>query len=152
MTVKKTVKRRKTSKKAVVVKKLGAGAFHGLAKKVLRQERATLDRLDDPRGRYTPGIEGVRSSPHGPVLGSSLATGKLATGKRCKTVSVPPDACYVRFGPKTGKYKYSEDDWHTARGELMIVDFNADRQVIGIELVGLSKAATKACQEGPRRK
>jgi uncharacterized protein YuzE len=58
----------------------------------------------------------------------------------CVKVQVPPEACYVRFSH--GTISRSEQIGETARGEMMIVDYDADGRVLGIELVG----ADKPCQ------
>jgi hypothetical protein len=58
----------------------------------------------------------------------------------CLHISVPREACYVRF--KDVGIVRSAEIGRTARGEMMIADFDADGQIVGIELVG----GNKPCQ------
>lgn len=61
----------------------------------------------------------------------------------CLKVGVSKDACYVRFGIRTAVVAYSEPlAYRTIRGDLMILDFDAEDRVIGIELLG-----DKPCQK-----
>lgn len=64
---------------------------------------------------------------------------------KCNIIDVPGDCCYIRF--KKEKVKHSKDIGYTNRGEQMIVDYNKNDEIIGIELLE-SKEAEKPCQEG----
>ena len=65
---------------------------------------------------------------------------------KCKTLNVPKDCCYIRFGK--GDYQYNDDGWYSVRNEWMIIDLDKERRIIGIELIGNEKATRKPCQEG----
>jgi uncharacterized protein YuzE len=60
----------------------------------------------------------------------------------CTKVTIDPAACYLQLADaKTVTSEVLE--FGTARGETMILDFDADGRVIGIELIG----AGKPCQQ-----
>lgn len=62
----------------------------------------------------------------------------------CLKVGVPAEACHVRFGQRTAVVHHSSLlEWRTVRGDQMILDFDANGRVLGIELIG-----NKPCQEG----
>ncbi len=61
----------------------------------------------------------------------------------CQKIVVAEQICYLRFAD--GKPHYSDELPHqTARGEMLIADFDADGRIIGIELVG--PPGQKPCQ------
>jgi uncharacterized protein YuzE len=61
----------------------------------------------------------------------------------CQTIVVEEQVCYLRF--VDGKPDHSAELLYTtARGEMLIADFDADGKIIGIELVGPS--GQKPCQ------
>jgi uncharacterized protein YuzE len=62
---------------------------------------------------------------------------------QCQKMDIAEQVCYLRF--VDGKPHHSADlDHQTARGEMLIADFDADGRIIGIELVG--PAGQKPCQ------
>lgn len=61
----------------------------------------------------------------------------------CNGIEIGEDVCYIKFGEKTKKYVHSEDDFETVRGETMIIDFDEDGRVMGIELLGDKKPCQK---------
>jgi len=67
----------------------------------------------------------------------------LARGPSCVRLEIPPTACYLHFVEGPGFHSQMLD-LETARGERLIVDFDAKGKVVGIELIGPGKA----CQEG----
>jgi uncharacterized protein YuzE len=69
------------------------------------------------------------STTHQPVL-------------RCNRISVQREVCYVGF--TSAQPHLSSEIEATARGELMIADFDDKGRIMGIELVG----PHKPCQEG----
>ncbi len=61
----------------------------------------------------------------------------------CHKITVAEQVCYLTF--VEGKPDHSDElPYTTARGETLIVDFDADGKIIGIELVG--PAGQKPCQ------
>lgn len=64
----------------------------------------------------------------------------------CKIIGVPRDACYVRFGMRTAVVASSDMYMRTARGEDVVLDFDVDGNLLGIELIG-----GKPCQQPPKR-
>jgi len=61
----------------------------------------------------------------------------------CQKIAVDEQVCYIRF--TEGKPDHSEElPYETARGEMLIADFNAEGKIIGIELVG--PRGQKPCQ------
>ena len=61
----------------------------------------------------------------------------------CQKIIVTEQVCYLRFAD--GKPDHSDELPHqTARGEMLIADFDADGRIIGIELVG--PPGQKPCQ------
>jgi uncharacterized protein YuzE len=68
-----------------------------------------------------------------------------APDRKCIKMNVPPSVCYLRFvGTKAARTEYNGH--HTARGEMVIFDLDADGRIVGIELVGEGKP----CQDDPR--
>lgn len=68
-----------------------------------------------------------------------------APERKCIHMDVPPEVCYLRFAAT----KVENTDYFgttTARGEMVILDYDAGGGVVGIELVG----SGKPCQEGWR--
>ena len=63
--------------------------------------------------------------------------------KTCHEIKVPESCCRLDFGE--GKYSYSNPNFETVRGEQMIIDFDKEERVIGIELLS-SERAKKRCQ------
>jgi len=63
---------------------------------------------------------------------------------KCNKIQVPKDCCYIKF--KKDDYSHSIDKYCTNREEQLIIDFNKNGEVIGIELLGSPKAR-KPCQE-----
>ena len=61
----------------------------------------------------------------------------------CHTLAVDQQVCYLRFVEGTPDHS-DELPYETARGELLIADFDADGRIIGIELVG--PTGQKPCQ------
>jgi uncharacterized protein YuzE len=62
---------------------------------------------------------------------------------RCQKIVVGDQVCYLRFAD--GKADHSSElPYTTARGEMLIADFDADGRIIGIELVG--PPGQKSCQ------
>jgi uncharacterized protein DUF2283 len=60
----------------------------------------------------------------------------------CQKIVVAKEVCYLRFAD--GKPDHTNElPYRTARGEMMIADFDADGRILGIELVG----SGKPCQE-----
>jgi Protein of unknown function (DUF2283) len=50
----------------------------------------------------------------------------------CQRIIVAEQVCYLRFAD--GKPDHSDQlPYETARGEMLIADFNADGKIIGIE-------------------
>ena len=66
---------------------------------------------------------------------------------KCRHLLVPRDVCYVRFTREklSSHYDSSEDVGYTRRGEMVIVDYDEDGAILGIELIGSPKAR-KPCQ------
>ena len=63
--------------------------------------------------------------------------------EQCQKIDVGQQVCYLRF--VEAKPDHSDQlPYQTARGEILIADFDADGNVIGIELVGPS--GQKPCQ------
>ncbi len=63
--------------------------------------------------------------------------------EQCQKIAVDQQVCYLRF--VEGKPDHSDElPYETARGELLIADFDADGKIIGIELVG--PTGQKPCQ------
>jgi hypothetical protein len=55
----------------------------------------------------------------------------------CHTLAVPATACYLRFSDDR-----VQDTHHagtTTRGEMFIIDFDAEGRIVGVELVGTGK-------------
>jgi uncharacterized protein YuzE len=89
----------------------------------------------------------------------------------CKNVYVKKNVCYIKFFEKEGKRPETKNSWdgtdllvtkqgkihlqgftfYTVRGEQMIMDFDKQGRVIGIELLG-SEEARKPCQTSTTRK
>lgn len=71
--------------------------------------------------------------------------------KDCVRVAVPKSACYLRFADSdeefVNEYKGSEDVGFTVRGEKVIIDYDVEGMIQGIELLG-SDEAVKNCQSG----
>ncbi len=62
---------------------------------------------------------------------------------RCQKIAVAEPVCYLRF--VEGKPDHSDElPYETARGEMLIADFDANGKIIGIELVG--PPGQKPCQ------
>jgi uncharacterized protein YuzE len=61
----------------------------------------------------------------------------------CEKIDVPKQACYLRFVHAKAHHS-AELPYGTARGEMLVADFDADGKIIGIELVG--PAGQKPCQ------
>jgi uncharacterized protein YuzE len=62
---------------------------------------------------------------------------------QCQKIAVDQQVCYLRF--VEGKPDHCDElPYETARGELLIADFDADGKIIGIELVG--PTGQKPCQ------
>jgi hypothetical protein len=62
---------------------------------------------------------------------------------QCQKIEVAEQVCYLRF--VEGKPDHSgELPYVTARGEMLIADFDVGGKIIGIELVG--PAGQKPCQ------
>jgi uncharacterized protein YuzE len=62
----------------------------------------------------------------------------------CQKIAVAEQVCYLKF--TEGKVDHSDKLSHeTARGEMLIADFDADGRILGIELVG--PPGQKPCQE-----
>lgn len=66
---------------------------------------------------------------------------------KCNKVQVPKDCCYLRF--KKGNVKHSKDIGYTARGEQIIIDYDKNEDVLGIELLS-SKEAPKPCMDSQK--
>ena len=61
----------------------------------------------------------------------------------CLKVGVPKEACYLRFGQRTAVVAKSELlERCTIRGDMLVLDLDADGLVLGIEIVG----ANQPCQ------
>ena len=61
---------------------------------------------------------------------------------RCQKIAVAREVCYIGFVRQQADHS-AELPYLTARGEIIIADFDADGRIIGIELVG----SGKPCQE-----
>ena len=62
---------------------------------------------------------------------------------QCEKIAVAEQVCYIRF--VEGKPDRSDElPYETARGEMLIADFDANGKIIGIELVG--PTGQKPCQ------
>jgi uncharacterized protein YuzE len=62
---------------------------------------------------------------------------------QCEEIAVAEQVCYIRF--VDGKPDHSDElPYETARGEMLIADFDANGKIIGIELVG--PTGQKPCQ------
>ena len=66
---------------------------------------------------------------------------------KCHKIEIPEDVCYMFFARDKKPYKTSGVIGSTNRGEELIVDFDEDMNIIGIELLG-SDEARKPCQGG----
>ena len=77
---------------------------------------------------------------------------KTMPQSKCCKYFVPKDCCYISFTPIPDEgYEYSDDrEMYTVRGEQVLISYNKKDEIIGIELLGSSKAP-KPCQ-GWRRK
>ena len=62
---------------------------------------------------------------------------------QCQKITISQQVCYVRFVEGTPDHS-GELPYVTARGEMLIADFDADGKIIGIELVG--PTGQKPCQ------
>ena len=64
---------------------------------------------------------------------------------KCVHIKVPPHACYVIFGDEKDRAEGGSDytKFKTVLGDAIILDFDAEGRVVGIELVG-----DKPCQRG----
>jgi uncharacterized protein YuzE len=63
--------------------------------------------------------------------------------EQCQKITISQQVCYVRFVEGTPDHS-DELPYVTARGEMLIADFDADGKIIGIELVG--PTGQKPCQ------
>jgi len=73
----------------------------------------------------------------------------------CKKLLVPKDVCYIRFGNQETEYGFDGTNFdgknitgktfYTVRDEMLIIDFDKNEKIVGIELIGSSKAI-KPCQ------
>ena len=62
---------------------------------------------------------------------------------QCQAITVAEQVCYLKF--VEGKPDHSNElPYTTARGEMLIADFDADGKIIGFELVG--PPGQKPCQ------
>lgn len=82
-------------------------------------------------------------------------------GEHCKKIEVPKEVCYLSFGKDKTDHSWDGTQlvkkrkglkvvgkyFETVRGEQIIIDFNKKNKIIGIELLGSSKAR-KPCQKG----
>lgn len=84
--------------------------------------------------------------------------------RMCSVLDVPASVCYMGFVKRRGKNKYNHsfsgttlvekgkkfelvgEDFYTARGEMLVLDFNKKNEVIGIELVDGVGKRWKRCQ------
>jgi len=85
---------------------------------------------------------------------------------KCNKQVVPKSCCYLSFTNKNKnsrilagvhnggtrhankyEYAYSEEPGDTVRGEGVIIDYDKNGAIIGIELIG-GKKCRKRCQEG----
>ena len=56
----------------------------------------------------------------------------------CQKIAVANEVCYIRFAD--GQLDHSDElPYRTARGEMLIADFDADGRILGVELVGSGK-------------
>ena len=79
------------------------------------------------------------------VIASVIPAEPYTHEMHCEKVDVSPLVCYLRFA--AGKPDHSDQLPHlTARGEMLIADFDSEGRIIGIELVG--PPGQKPCQEG----
>ncbi len=80
-------------------------------------------------------------------VGRALMGGGLlgwgGTSRQCRKVRLDPRVCYVSF---TGAKPDHSDmlPYTTVRGEMLIADFDAEGNIIGVELVGPN--GEKPCQ------
>jgi len=51
---------------------------------------------------------------------------------KCKELDASK-ACYIRFGK--GEYKVSNSDFVNVNGEILVIDFDKKKRVLGIEIV-----------------
>jgi uncharacterized protein YuzE len=61
----------------------------------------------------------------------------------CQKIAVDQEVCYIRFVEEKPHHSGALP-YQTARGEMLIADFDADGKIIGIELVG--PTGQKPCQ------
>lgn len=64
---------------------------------------------------------------------------------KCVRLEVGDDVCYLGFDfdVTRGRSVRTKDIGRTVRGEMVLVDFNANGEILGIELVG----GLKPCQK-----
>lgn len=62
----------------------------------------------------------------------------------CVRVEVGDDVCYLKFGATEQRSVRTKDIGRTVRGELVLVDFTEEGEILGIELVGGLKPCQKA--------
>jgi len=90
---------------------------------------------------------------------------------QCNNIYVKKNVCYIKFFEKESKRPKTNNSWdgtdlittkqgriklegftfYTIRNEMMIMDFDKQGRVIGIELIG-SKEARKPCQTSTTRR
>jgi uncharacterized protein YuzE len=80
-------------------------------------------------------------------------------GRICQYCYVPRMACYIRFTHKKRRrsfksgYHHSDDTLpETVRGESMIVDYNTQGKVTGIELISDDKPCQSIYKKKKRRR
>ena len=81
----------------------------------------------------------VRSTA--PIVALLLMTDHNQSASVCKSLSVAKDVCYVRFGGQSVSNS-SNLPYQTVRGEELILDFDSDGRIVGIELI----SSDKPCQ------
>jgi hypothetical protein len=91
---------------------------------------------DDVKGEIAQLLEDFRTGKKDPS--------KVGERVCCNRIDVPLDCCFLRFGDGTN-YEFSDPEFETVRGEQMIIDYDKDGKVIGIELLS-SDVAKKRCQ------
>jgi hypothetical protein len=71
---------------------------------------------------------------------------------KCEKIDVPKSCCYLLFARDVNEYRRryknsDSNDFETVRDEQMIIDYDKEGKVLGIELLS-SKKAKKPCQGG----
>jgi uncharacterized protein YuzE len=65
---------------------------------------------------------------------------EVVIGRPCVRIEVDEDVCYIQLGtdrPRVWpKVRHTKDLGMTARGEMVLMDVDADGRILGFELIG----------------